>query len=158
MYTTRVSRHISAPRSVVYGALLDAHAVARWRVPTGMTSQVHEFDARDGGTFRISLTYGAPTGTGKTSAHTDTYHGHFVTMVPNQQVVEVLEFETTDPELQGEMTITTTLAATGEGTDILIVHEGIPDRVPVADNEAGTRMALDNLAALVEGVGVEERT
>lgn len=72
-----------------------------------MSSQVHEFDASEDGSFRISLTYDAPTGTGKTTAQTDTYHGHFVKLVPNEQVVEVLEFETTDPELRGEMTIMT---------------------------------------------------
>jgi len=51
-------------------------------VPSGMTSQVHEFEAREGGSFRISLTHDAATGTGKTTAHTDTYHGHFVKLVP----------------------------------------------------------------------------
>jgi len=30
------------------------------------------------------------------------------------------------------------------------VHEQIPDSVPPADNETGTRMALENLAKLVE--------
>jgi hypothetical protein len=49
------------------------------------------------------------------------------------------------------MTVTTTLSATDSGTDVVIVHEGLPDAVPAADNEAGTRMALDRLAALVEG-------
>jgi hypothetical protein len=29
-----------------------------------MTSHVHEFDPREGGSFRISLTYDEPTGTG----------------------------------------------------------------------------------------------
>jgi len=71
-------------------------------VPTGMTSHVHAFDAREGGSFR--------TGTGKTTAHTDTYHGRFVKLVTNEQVVEVVEFETTDPALRGEMTITIALA------------------------------------------------
>ena len=115
-----------------------------------MTCKVHEFDAREGGAFRISLTYDAPTGTGKTTAHTDTYHGHFVKLVPNRQVVEVVEFETTDPDLRGEMTITTTLADADGGTDVVLVHEGLPRGVSPADNEAGTRMALANLAALVE--------
>lgn len=141
---------MSAPRSAVYRALLDAAAIAKWRVPAGMSSHVHEFDAREGGSFRISLTYDAPTGTGKSVAHTDTYHGHFVKLVPNEQVVEVLEFETADPGLRGEMTMTTTLTEAGDGTDVLIVHEGIPDSVPVADNETGTRMALAHLAELVE--------
>jgi hypothetical protein len=32
---------------------------------------------------------------------------------------------------------------------MLIVHDGISDSVPAADNETGTRMALANLARLV---------
>jgi len=101
---TCIRRHINAPRSNVYRALLDAQAIATWMVPNGMTSHAHLFDAREGGLFRISLTYDEPTGTGKTSAHTDTYHGHFVKLIPNEQVVEVMEFETADPAMRGEMT------------------------------------------------------
>jgi uncharacterized protein YndB with AHSA1/START domain len=72
MSSTRISRHINAPRSVVYQALLDPRAVGKWKAPTGMTCDVQEFDAREGGSFRISLTYDAPTGTGKTTAQSDT--------------------------------------------------------------------------------------
>ncbi len=150
MYSTQVSRYVSAPRSDVYRALLDADAVARWRVPDGMSSQVHAFDAREGGSFRVSLSYDAPTSTGKSAPNTDTYHGHFVKLVPDEQVVEVVEFETDDPALRGEMTITTTLTDADGGTDVVMVHQGLPDSVPPADNETGTRMALDNLARLVE--------
>jgi uncharacterized protein YndB with AHSA1/START domain len=145
-----MSRHVSAPRSAVYRALVDAGAIAKWRVPAGMSSRVHEFEGREGGSFRISLTYEAQTGSGKSAPHTDTYHGRFVKLVPDEQVVEVFEFETADPELRGQMTMTTTLTDAGGGTDVLLVHEGIPDRVPVADNETGTRMALANLAKFLE--------
>lgn len=150
MYSTRVTRHLSAPRPAVYRALVDADAIAKWRVPAGMSSRVHEFDAREGGSFRISLTYDAPTGTGKSAPRTDTYHGRFARLVPNEQVVEVFEFETADPGLRGQMTMTTTLTDAAGGTDVVVVHEGIPDKVPAADNETGTRMALANLARLVE--------
>jgi uncharacterized protein YndB with AHSA1/START domain len=115
-----------------------------------MTSHVHEFEPREGGSFRISLTYDAPTETGKTTAHTDTYHGRFVKLVPDEQVVEVVEFETTDPAMQGEMTITTTLTDVDGGTEILAVHDGLPRGVSPADNETGWRMSLAKLAALVE--------
>jgi uncharacterized protein YndB with AHSA1/START domain len=149
--STRVRWHVNAPRATVYRALLDAHAVATWMVPTGMTSHVHAFDAREGGAFRISLTYDTPTGTGKTTAHTDTFHGRFVKLVPDEQVVEVVELETADPALRGEMTITIALAdADGGGTDILAVHDGLPPGLPLADNEAGWRSSLAKLAALVE--------
>jgi uncharacterized protein YndB with AHSA1/START domain len=150
VYSTQASRHIRAPRSAVYRALLDAGAIAQWRVPAGMRSHVHEFDAREGGSFRVSLTYDAPTGTGKSASHTDTYRGHFVKLVPDEQVVEVFEFETADPDLRGEMTMTTTLTDADGGTDVLVVHEGVPDKVPPADNETGTRMALAKLAKLTE--------
>jgi uncharacterized protein YndB with AHSA1/START domain len=150
MSSTRISGHINAPRAAVYRALLDADSVEKWRAPAGMTAQVHEFDAREGGAFRVSLTYDAPTGTGKTTSQTDTYHGHFAKLVPDEQVAEVLEFETTDPGLRGEMTMTTTLADADGGTDIVFRHEGLPSGVAPADNETGTRMALAKLAALVE--------
>lgn len=150
MHSTRVSGRVNASRGAVYRALVDAEAIARWRVPDGMRSEVHEFEAREGGRFRVSLTYDMPDGAGKTSPHTDTYHGHFAKLVPDEQVVEVLEFETADPALRGTMTMTTTLTDADGGTDVLIVHEGIPDAVPAADNETGTRMALAKLARLVE--------
>jgi uncharacterized protein YndB with AHSA1/START domain len=131
--------------------LIDADAIARWRVPDGMTSEVHEFDAREGGTFRISLTYDSPTGTGKSTAQSDTFHGHFARLVPDELVVEVIEFETEDVGLRGEMRMTTSLTdADGDATEVTVLHEGIPDDVSPSDNELGTRMALDNLAALVE--------
>lgn len=118
-----------------------------------MACQVHAFEASEGGSFRISLTYGGASEIGKTSAHTDTYHGYFAKLVPNQQVVEVDEFETDDPALQGEMTITTTLVDANGGTDVTIVYEGLPRGVSSADNETGTRMALAKLAAFVEAGG-----
>ena len=148
--STRISQHMNAPRAQVYRALLDAGAVAAWMVPRGMTSHVHVFDAHEGGSFRISLTYDTPTGTGKTTAHTDTYHGRFVKLVPNEQVVEVIEFETDDPAMRGEMTVTFTLTEADGGTDVLGVHDDLPLGVAPADNETGWRMALEKLARLVE--------
>jgi len=115
-----------------------------------MSTYVHEFEACERGSFRISLSYADPGRTGKSAAHTDTYHGHFAKLVPDEQVVEVLEFETDDPALRGTMTVTTTLTDAAGGTDVLVVYDGIPDGVSAADNQTGTRMSLTNLAKLVE--------
>ena len=97
-----------------------------------------------------SLTYDAPTGVGKTTARTDTYHGRFIKLVPNEFLVEVDEFETADPALRGEMTITITLDYADGGTEVIGVHEGLPPGISAANNEAGWRSALDRLAELVE--------
>jgi len=147
---TRNAQHIRAARPAVYAALLDPAAVARWRVPDGMSSVVHEFDSRPGGGFRVSLTYDAQDAAGKSVANTDTYHGRFAELVPDEKVVEVLEFDTDNPALQGAMTITTILSDVGDGTEVVIMHDGLPSGVALADNETGTRMALRKLAALVE--------
>lgn len=150
MYSTEVSGRVRAPRPEVYRALLNAGDIARWRVPDGMTSEVHTFEPYEGGAFRVSLTYDSPDAVGKSNAHTDTYHGRFVRLVPDEQVVEELEFESDDPALAGLITTTTTLADADGGTEVRIVQDGLPDVVPPADNETGSRMALANLAALVE--------
>ena len=150
MSTTRVTRHIVAPRDRVYRALLDSDLVQQWMVPDQMTSHVHSFDPREGGTFRISLTYDLPTTAGKTSSQTDSFHGRFVRLVPDAEVVQAVEFETDDPSMQGEMSITYTLADAGDGTDLVGLHENLPPGVPPADNELGWTISLDKLAKLVE--------
>jgi uncharacterized protein YndB with AHSA1/START domain len=119
-------------------------------VPDSMTSHIHSFDAQEGGRFRISLTYDMPTSTGKTSAQTDTFHGRFVKLVPDAEVVEVVEFETGDPAMQSEMTISYTLADAEDGTDLTGVHENLPPGVSPADNKLGWSMSVSKLARLVE--------
>lgn len=151
MTSTRVSRRFAAPRSRIYSALTDAREVAQWRFPGGMTCEVHEFEPVEGGRVRVSLTYEAVNRVGKTRGRTDTYHGRFVTLVADERVVEVDEFETTDPALSGVMTISITLTDAGDGgTDLVAVHDGLPAAVTPADNELGWREALDRLATLVE--------
>jgi uncharacterized protein YndB with AHSA1/START domain len=127
--STRISRRVNVPRAIVYRALLDARAVATWMVQTGMTSQEHAFDA--------------PTGAGKTTAHTDTCHGRFVKLVANEEVVEVIELETTNP-------ISISIADANGGTHGLALHDGLPRGLSTADNEVGWRESLAKLAALVE--------
>lgn len=151
MASTRVSVHLEADRARVYRTLLDPDAIAQWRVPEGMGAQVHEFDAREGGTLRVTLSYDALVGVGKSTADTDTYRGRFVRLVPDELVVEVDEFETDDPSLRSEMTMTITLSDSERGgTDLVALHEGLPDGVPTADNEEGWRQSLARLARLVE--------
>jgi len=150
MRSTKIHQHISAPRDRVYRALIDPAAVAQWKVPDGMSCQVHEFDAREGGSIRISLTYHSVDNAGKTSAHTDTYRGRFWRLLPNEEVVELDVFETADPAMQGEMRITISLLDVPGGTEVIGLHEDLPPGVALADNELGWRLALGKLAALVE--------
>ncbi len=147
---TQLTQYVDAPPARVYQAFVTATAVASWMVPDDMTSQIHEFDAREGGSFRISLTYDAPNAAGKTAANTDTYHGHFVKLVPDKQVVQVMEFESSDPTMQGEMTATFTLVGKDQGTEVHALHENLPPGIPPEANELGWRLSLEKLARFVE--------
>ena len=78
------------------------------------------------------------------------YHGRFVRLVPNERVMEVMEFETANETMRGERRVTFRLTDTGAGTDVLAVHDNLPPGVTPTDSEAGWREALDKLAGFVE--------
>jgi uncharacterized protein YndB with AHSA1/START domain len=150
MTSTKVSRIIKATRKTIYRALTYPQALAEWRVPDDMTGTMHEFDAQPGGTYRMSLTYIDASRRGKTAAGTDTFQGRFAELVPDERVVELIDFESDDRGFAGTMRLTTSLADTADGTEITMSHEGLPAGVRPEDNELGTRMSLAKLARLVE--------
>jgi uncharacterized protein YndB with AHSA1/START domain len=99
---------------------------------------------REGGKFRMSLTYQEPgLLPGKTS-------GRFVELVPYAKIVEVVEFESHDEALAGEMRMTVSLADADGGTEITILCEDIPKGIRPEDNELGCKESLQKLAALLE--------
>ena len=153
--STQVSAIIKASRKAVYTACLDPDALAAWRVPDSMKGEVHVFEAREGGKYRMSLTYQDPAHSrrGKTSGDTDTFQGRFVELVPDEKIVEVVTFESQDPRFAGDMKITTRLTDTGEGTRVAILCEDIPAGVRPQDNETGCRQSLGKLAALLDPGG-----
>ena len=150
--STRVSRIIKAPRQAVYRACLDPDALAAWRAPDNMEGRMHAFDPREGGTYRMSLTYRdrRQSPGGKTSEDTDTFQGRFVELVPDEKIVEAVTFDSSDPAFAGEMKITTSLADAGGGTEITILCQDLPPGIRPEDNEMGTRQSLRKLAVILE--------
>lgn len=148
----QVSRIIKAPRAKLYAACLDPDMLARWRVPDKMTGTVHSFDPRVGGSYRMSLTYQDPGSGpgGKTSSDTDSFTGRFVTLVPDEKIVEIVEFESDDPGYARAMTLTTGFEQVPGGTNVTMTFDGLPPGIRPEDNEMGTRQSLARLAALME--------
>jgi uncharacterized protein YndB with AHSA1/START domain len=148
----QVSKIIKAPRHAVYQACLDPDALEKWRVPDTMKGQMHVFEAREGGRYRMSLIYQDPAHSpgGKSSEDTDTFEGRFIELVLDQKIVEIVAFESPDPKFAGEMKITTSLRDTEEGTEITLLFQDLPAGVRLEDNETGTRQSLRKLAALLE--------
>ena len=150
--STPISRLIKAPRHKVYQAFLDPEALAQWFAPDTMRCQVHTFEPREGGQFRISLMYqnAQDTGRGKTDGGTDTYHGRLVKLIPDELIVEAIEFETQAPEFAGEMRMTVRLADVDDGTEVSLSYENVPTGIRPEDNAEGSRQSLRKLTAFVE--------
>lgn len=150
--TSDVSQVIHAPREAVFAALLDPQQRVKWLAPDNMKGVIHSFDPREGGTYRMSLTYQDVEQSlgGKSTADTDTFTGRFEKIIPNEKVVEVVIFEADDPKFSGEMRMTWRLKDVEGGTEIGLLTEDIPSGISPADNAEGSRMSLRNLAALLE--------
>jgi uncharacterized protein YndB with AHSA1/START domain len=150
---TTGSVRVRVPAAAAFRACTDPVALATWRVPDAMTGEVHEFDARVGGRYRMSLTYSTEDHAvpGKSGRHTDTFTGTFVELVPGERIVEVVEFETDDPGLTGPMTVTTTFVDHDGTTEVTVRHDHLPAGIRPEDNELGTRQSLAALRAYLEG-------
>jgi uncharacterized protein YndB with AHSA1/START domain len=141
--TLRLSRVIKAPPERIYQCFLDPDAYAKWLPPHGFTGKVHKMEPKVGGAFRMSFST-------IDRKWTHFFGGTYGELVPNKRIVHTDRFETDDPSMQGEMTVTIELTKVPGGTRIDIVQAGIP-KGPAADGApVGWSQSLDNLAALCE--------
>src|SRR5690554_2674852 len=146
------SRFIKASPKTIYKAFVDPRALVSWLPPKGMKGHIYEFDARDGGAYRMSLTYVETDHStqGKTSEDVDLVKGRFLEFSPNKRVVQLVEFESEDPVYAGEMIMTWTLTSDPKGTKVSIICENVPEGIRKEDHDVGLRSTLDNLAAYTE--------
>jgi uncharacterized protein YndB with AHSA1/START domain len=117
--------------------------VAKWLPPYGFTCQVHQLDARVGGTHKMSF---RNFGTG----HGHSFGGEYVELVPFEKIRYTDRFD--DANLPGEMHVTVSLRQVICGTELNIVQEGVPEVIPVEMCYLGWQESLDQLAKLVEPV------
>lgn len=149
--TDRGSRLVAAPVAKVFAALVDRSALESWLPPRGMTARFDRFDPRPGGSYRLVLTYADPPGAGgKSSADSDVVVVRYIDVVPNERVVQAVDFESEDPAFAGTMTMTWTVAAGEGGTLVEIVAEDVPDGISAEDHAAGLSSSLENLARYLE--------
>lgn len=152
MATTTNSKRIKAVPEKVYRAFTDPSLLEKWLVPGEMKGKIGKFDLRVGGGYDMCLQYpesenGSP---GKTKSREDCYHTTFLQLVPNERILQSINFDSTEEEFQGEMKMDVTLAKHDNGTLVTITFENIPSGIRPEDNEEGTESSLQKLAALLE--------
>lgn len=125
----------------LYRAFTEPAAMASWLPPYGFVCTVHEMNAVQGGTFRMSF-QNFTTGNGHS------FGGTYVEMKPNELLKYTDKFD--DPNLPGEMTTTVWMSKNLAGTELKIEQTGIPDAIPAEMCYLGWQESLDKLAKLVE--------
>lgn len=145
------SRLIRASASTIYRAFSTADAMKSWLPPKGMTGTMLAFAFREGGAYRLRLTYNEPKHTpGKTSEDADEVEVRFVKLVPHKRIEQVVTFESDDPAFSGEMRIAWILETVHNGTFVTVRCEDVPAGIGVDDHQAGLESTLGNLAAFAE--------
>jgi len=138
--TIQLHRVLTAPPERVYRAFTDAAAQAKWLPPYGFTCTVHQFEAKVGGTFKMSFT-------NFTSGKSHSFGGKYVELKPNELIRYTDKFD--DPHLPDEMKVTVTLKKVSCGTELNIEQAGVPDVIPAEMCYLGWQESLEQLARLV---------
>ena len=139
--TIRLHRVLRATPERVYRAFIDAGAMAKWLPPNGFTGQVHQLDARVGGTYKMSFT-------NFTSGNSHFFGGEYLELTPNERIRHTDKFD--DPNLPGQMLTTITFRQVSVGTELTVVQEGVPAVIPAEACYLGWQESLMLLAKLVE--------
>jgi uncharacterized protein YndB with AHSA1/START domain len=149
--TDRASLLIHADPERVFAALVDREALLTWLPPKGMTGAFERFDLRDGGSYRLVLTYADAAGApGKTSADTDVAEVRIPRIVPGERVLQEVDFESDDPAFRGTMRMEWIVRGGPDGTTVEIEARDVPDGVRARDHAEGLTSSLANLAAYLE--------
>lgn len=149
--TDTASIIVAAEADAVYTAFATAEALIAWLPPGNMTARVIEYDFREGGCYRIELSYpeDIPEGVAKTTGRTDVSSGRFLELEPSKRIVQSVEFETADASFAGVMTMAWSFEAAGPGTRVRVTAENVPSGISKPDHDAGLRSSLENLARFV---------
>src|SRR3954470_6191511 len=100
--TVSLHRVFATKPEKVFRAFLDADAMAKWLPPYGFVCKVHHFEAKVGGTFKMSF-----RNFSNDQAHS--FGGQYLELVQDELVRYVDKFD--DPNLPGEMQVTVKLKA-----------------------------------------------
>ncbi|QQR36624.1 SRPBCC domain-containing protein [Devosia oryziradicis] len=149
--TDTAFRNIRATPSALYQALVTARALEQWLPPSGMTGEMVEFDPRPGGRYRMILRYDDAAIAGKSGSNEDIAEARFIELVPDQRIVQEVDFVSDDPAFQGTMRMSTLLTSLGDETEVRFVAENVPEGISAADHAEGMNSSLVNLAKFVGG-------
>ncbi|HUG40902.1 MAG TPA: SRPBCC domain-containing protein [Longimicrobiales bacterium] len=149
--TDRAARAIRASPAALYRAFAHPGAMEAWLPPEGMTGRMLAFDFRDGGSYRMRLTYDDPGHPpGKSSDDADEVEVRFLELIPDRSIVQAVTFDSPDPRFAGVMTMIWTFVPGPSGTGVTVRCDDVPEGIRREDHEAALASTLENLARFTE--------
>lgn len=145
----RASRHISASPMSAYRAFSEPGSILQWMAPAGMAAAMIAFDFREGGSYRMRLTYSEP-GQGKTTADADEFSAQWVRLIEGKYIEQAITFDSADPLFAGVMRMTWTFEAEEDGTLVTVRCENVLAGIRPEDHQVGLNSTLANLAEFLE--------
>lgn len=139
--TLVIKKMYQAPVAEVWRAWTDPNEVASWYGPEGFTTEIHEFDFRKGGNYRLTMK--APDGT------THPLHGTFMECNPMKKLVMTWQWENTEgmSGMNAETLVTVEFAEHKGGTEMLFKHEKFPTQESADNHTKGWTSSFVKLDA-----------
>lgn len=128
--STTIRRTFAASRERVFRAFTDPEDVEQWFGPGAMRGRVHALEPEPGGAYSVSMI--------GDEVRYD-IDGEFVEVVENERLVHMW-----DPGC-----VTIELRDVDDGCEVVLTHDGLPDKEVADGHASGWASALDNLGAVL---------
>jgi uncharacterized protein YndB with AHSA1/START domain len=136
--TLVIKKIFDAAPAVVWEAWVDESQVAQWYGPEGFTNTIHEFDAREGGTYRLTMH-------GPKGEH-HPLRGMFKTLERPKKLVMTWQWEG-DGMGTEETVVTVEFREVGGKTEMTMTHE-LPNAKSRDMHEMGWASSFNKLEKL----------
>ena len=140
----QITRRIDASVADVWRAWTDPGLLSRWFAPGSMRAEVTELDPRKGGGYRICMH--------DEDGSTHTVHGTFEDVQAERRLAMSWAWEGSEHEVSH---VSVLFTAKDDGTELHIVHEGLPDADSAGKHNEGWLGCLANLEARIAGFSGE---
>ncbi len=142
-HSLRLSRLVPAPADRAFAAWTDPTILKRWYAPAPASVGSVEVDVRKGGAWRVRMD--APDG----AVYTCT--GRYTEVDPPRRLVFTFDWIEDGPRMGIETVVTVTFEEVDGGTEVVVVHSGLPSPGEAEGHSSGWAACLDQLVEAAAG-------